>query len=177
MQTIQSQHYDGAPQEKSKAKSKKTDPFWWSAITIGSLDLFSDLFSETLKQCNQYCHSIPVAPDTFSQTMIQRNDQKDVMHLVSPFRSKLGNEMQEMIVFLKLVYNGPLLTEASCLQEICKNHLFRVCWKILAKTKIENVWKGMNSKLHSSTKSVKSIFSVCGEKLFERKRNALNIDC
>ena len=167
-------------------RSKKTDPFWWSAITIGSLDLFSDLFSQTLKQCNQYCHSIPVAPDTFSQTMIQRNDQKDVMHLVSPFRSKLGNEMQEMIVFLKLVYNGPLsysrwnrnhLTEASCLQKISKNHVFPVCWKSLAKTKMEDLWKGMNSKLHSSTKSGKSIFSVCGEKLFEWKRNALNIDC
>ena len=49
--------------------------------------------------------------------------------------------------------------------------------KNLAKTKIENVWKGMNSKLHGSTKSVKSIFSVCSEKLFERKRSALNIDC
>ena len=27
MQTIQSQHYDGAPQEKSKAKSKKPTLF------------------------------------------------------------------------------------------------------------------------------------------------------
>ena len=46
--------------------------------------------------------------------MIQRNDQKDVMHLVSPFRSKLGNEMQEMIVFLKLVYNGPFFKRSLC---------------------------------------------------------------
>ena len=34
----------------------------------------------------------------------------------------------------------------------------------------------MNSKLHGSTKSVKSIFSLCGEKFFERKRNALSTD-
>ena len=85
---------------------------------IGSLDLFSDSFSQTLKQCNQYRHSIPVAPDTFSQTVIQRNDQKDVMHLVSPFRSKLGNEMQEMIIFLKLVYNGPLLKGVSVILKV-----------------------------------------------------------
>ena len=43
----------------------------------------------------------------FSQTIIQRSDRKDVMHLVSPFRSELDNEMQEMIVFLKLFFNGP----------------------------------------------------------------------
>ena len=95
-------------------QSKKTNPFWWSTITIGSLGFFS----RTLKQCNQNCHSIPVASGTFSQTMIQRNDQKDVMHLVSPFRSELGNEMQEMIVFLKLVYNGPFLKEVSVILKV-----------------------------------------------------------
>ena len=50
---------------------------------------------------------------TFSQTIIQRNDRKDVMHLVSPFRSELDNEMQELIVFLKLFFNGPFLKEVS----------------------------------------------------------------
>ena len=158
--------------------SKKTDPFRWSTIMIGSLDLFSDLFSRTLKQCNQNCHSIQVAAGTFSQTMIQRKDRKDVMHLVSPFRSELGNEMQEIIVFLKLFFNGPSLKEVSViLKNACVKPSFPCVMKILAETKIENVWKCRNSKLHGSTKSVKSIFSVCGEKFFERKRNALSIDC
>ena len=67
-------------------------------------------------------------------------------------------------VMLKVEPNS---TEAICRQEICKNQL--------SKTKKKR--KCMNSKLHGSTKSVKSIFSVCGEKFFERKRNALRIDC
>jgi len=45
--------------------------------------------------------------------MVQRNDRKGVMHLVSPFRTKLGNEMQEMIVFLVPFHNGPFLKEVS----------------------------------------------------------------
>ena len=80
--------------------------------------MFSDLFSRMLKQCNQNCHSIQVAAGTFSQTMVQRNDQKDVMHLVSPFRSKLGNEMQEMIVFLMPFHNGPFLKEVSVILKV-----------------------------------------------------------
>ena len=144
--------------------SKKTDPFRWSTIMIGSLDLFSDLFSRTLKQCNQNCHSIQVAAGTFSQTMIQRKDRKDVMHLVSPFRSELGNEMQEIIVFLKLFFDGLSLKEVSViLKNVCVKPSFPCVMKILAETKIENVWKCRNSKLHGSTKSVKSIFSVCAE--------------
>ena len=31
----------------------------------------------------------------------------------------------------------------------------------------------MNSKLHGSTKSVKSIFSVCGEKFFEMEKKCI----
>ena len=146
-------------------RSKKTDPFRWSTITIGSLDLFSDLFSRTLKQCNQNCRSIQVAAGTFSQTMIQRKDRKDVIHLVSPFRSGLCKEMQEMIVFLKLFFQRTFFKRSLCHTQkcMCKYHLFPCVMKILAKTKIENVWKCMNSKLHGSIKSVKSIFSVCGE--------------
>ena len=68
--------------------------------------------------------------------MIQRKDRKDVMHLVSPFRSGLSNEMQEMIVFLKLFFNGPSLKGVSV---ILKNASFPCVMKILAKTKIENV--------------------------------------
>ena len=60
--------------------------------------------------------------------MIQRKDRKDVMHLVSPFRSELGNEMQEMIVFLKLFFNGPSLKEVSViLKYACVNTIFSVC--------------------------------------------------
>ena len=107
---------------------------------IGSLDLFSDLFCRTLKQCNQNCHSIQVAPGTFSQTIIQRKDRKDVMHLVSPFRSELGNEMQEIIVFLKLFFNETSLKEVCViLKNVCVKPSFPCVMKILAKTKIENV--------------------------------------
>ena len=64
-------------------------------------------------------------PGTFSQTMIKKNDQKDVMHLGSPFRSKLGNEMQEMTVFLKLVYNGPFLKGVSVILKVEQKPLNR----------------------------------------------------
>ena len=80
--------------------------------------MFSDLLSWALKQCNQNCHSIQVAAGAFSQTMVQMKDRKDVMHLVSPFRSKLGNEMQEMIVFLMPFHNGPFLKEVSVMLKV-----------------------------------------------------------
>ena len=51
---------------------------------------------------------------TFSQTIIQRNDRKDVMHLVSPFRSELDNEMQELIVFLKLFFQRTFFKRSFC---------------------------------------------------------------
>jgi len=76
------------------------------------------LFSRTLKQRNQNCQSIQVAAGAFSQTMVQRNDRKDVMHLVPPFRSKLGNEMQEMIVFLMPFHNGIFLKEVSVMLKV-----------------------------------------------------------
>ena len=50
--------------------------------------------------------------------MVQRNDRKGVMHLVSPFRSKRGNEMQEMIVFLMPFHNGPFLKEVSVMLKV-----------------------------------------------------------
>jgi len=80
--------------------------------------LFSELFSRTLKQCNQNCHSIQVAAGAFSQTMVQRNDRKGVMHLVSPFRSNFGNEIQELIVFLMPFHNGPFLKEVSVMLKV-----------------------------------------------------------
>ena len=40
------------------------------------------------------------------------------MHLVPPFRSKLGNEMQEMIVLLMPFYNGPFLKEVSVMLKV-----------------------------------------------------------
>ena len=104
--------------------------------------MFSDLFSRTLKQCNQNCHSIQVA--AFFQTMVQRNDRKDVMHLVPPFRSKLGNEMQEMIVFLMPFHNGPFLKDVSVMLkvELKLNRSFmslRIFKRQLSKTKTKNV--------------------------------------
>ena len=80
--------------------------------------MFSDLFSRTLKQCNQNCHSIQVAAGAFSQMMVQRNDRKGVMHLLSPFRSKLGNEMQELSVFLMPFHNEPFLKEVSVMLKV-----------------------------------------------------------
>ena len=47
------------------------------------------------------------------------------MHLVSPFRIELGNEMQEMIVFLRLVYNGPFLKEVSVILKVEQKPLNR----------------------------------------------------
>ena len=58
--------------------------------------------------------------------MIQRIDRKDVMHLVSPFRSELGNEMQEMIsqAFFQRTY----LKEVSViLKNACVKTIFSVC--------------------------------------------------
>ena len=40
------------------------------------------------------------------------------MHLLSPFRSKLGNEMQEMIVFLMPFHNEPFLKEVSVMLKV-----------------------------------------------------------
>ena len=37
---------------------------------------------------------------------------------VSPFKSKLGNEMQEMIVFLMPFHNGPFLKEVSVMLKV-----------------------------------------------------------
>jgi len=50
--------------------------------------------------------------------MVQRNNRTDVMHLVPPFRSKLGNEMQEMIVLLMPFHNGPFLKEVSVMLKV-----------------------------------------------------------
>ena len=64
----------------------------------------------------------------FGLDLIQRKDRKDVIHLVSPFRSGLSNEMQEMIVFLKLFFNGPSLKEVSViLKNACVKTIFSVC--------------------------------------------------
>ena len=60
----------------------------------------------------------PGSSRRLSQTMVQRNDRKGVMHLLSPFRSKLGNEMQEMIVFLMPFHNEPFLKEVSVMLKV-----------------------------------------------------------
>ena len=91
---------------------------------IGSLDLFSDLFSWNT-QTMQSKLSLNLGRGRHLFTKIQRNDLKDAMHLVSPFRSELGNEMQEMIVFLKLVYNGPFLKEVSVILKVEQKPLNR----------------------------------------------------
>ena len=53
-------------------------------------------------------------------------------HLVSPLiRSELDNEMQEIIVFLKLFFNGPFLKEVSVILQNMQKPSFRCVVKFI----------------------------------------------